>query len=198
MYSKTIKIISALTAFSPVLLIYWLLNLYSKRATISLFLPKSNLKDILDGILQFLSLHWSIIVFVIIVLSAKLMLSNAEKTLAIISLQVKSIKSADINFYTICLSCLLPWSKAFVPQNLDYAYFAMFIFVFIIFAFIYSDSYHHNIIFRLLGYKHYEIQTKKEITFLALSKTSLIDSSQLTSCVQLADNMIINITQPKK
>ncbi len=195
MYSGFIKLIIALTGFSPVLLIFWLINVFLNRHQLSFYLSIDSLENIIKGFREILENHWQLILFILIVTASNLLLRKAINSLSPWTVQIKSIKPADINFTSVLISYILPWAKFLIHGDADLLYLLGFLVLCFVQAYISKDSYHYNLNFRLfLGYKHYEVQTQSEVTYLVLSKKKLINKADITRYVLLSDHMIINVS----
>lgn len=48
---------------------------------------------------------------------------------------------------------------------------------------------------KLFGYRYYEIATKKEVTYIMISKEKLINPSDIKAYSQLTDYVILNTTK---
>ena len=196
MYSNIIKLILTATAFSPILLSYWIVNTLLNAKNLSIYLDIESFSSLSKGILQIITTHYLLLLFLLTVLLCKISLNTAIKTLPIGSIEVKSIKPADVNFDRILFSYILPWIKLATNNDLDLLFVLGFFLFYVVYTILGKNSYHYNLVFRiLLGYYNYEIQTKKEVTFLLLSKMKIINSNQITKYVSLMDYMIINIKQ---
>jgi len=107
-------------------------------------------------------------------------------------IDAKSIKPADFNYLPILVSWILPFFKLFITDIKDIILLIGSLLIFVLAAYIGKGSYYFNLIFRLLGYKNYEVQTKAEVTFLVLSKKNLINVNQVNAVVYLTEHMLIN------
>jgi hypothetical protein len=194
MYSHFIRLVLTLTGLSPILLSYWIVKTLQSFSDLRLFLSIENSNDLISGLKEILVGHYLLLAFIIVFLLCRYLFIQGLKNLSIGAIELKSIKSVDINFNPILFSYILPWSKFFFKSNEDLIFVVGFIFIYIVYTYIGKNSYHYNLILRLLGYKNYEVQTKKEMGYLLLSKTTLINVNQVTQYVQIADYMIVNVS----
>ncbi|MNK24778.1 hypothetical protein D3C87_430920 [compost metagenome] len=183
MLADYLKFILFSLNFSPVLLILWFVNLITKYSKVHT-LNKFTYGDfyLLGSFVICIAICWFII-------------RLARRTLPTHYIQLKSIKSADMNFQPMFLSYFLPIAKLEFKDVNDIVILVVTLLLFLTFAIINNQSYSFNPILRLVfGYKHYEVQTKKEFTYIMLSKKKLINPSQVNSYIQLADYVILNAT----
>lgn len=194
MYSSFIKFTLTLTALSPILATYWIVNTIQNFRNLSIYLKIDTIDNILLGVNDFLKNHYLIILFISVVFFCRYILKKAVNSLTIGSINVKSIKPADIQFNAVLFSFLLPFLKLFINDSMGEPLFYGTILLCLVSTMISKSSYHYNLIFRFfLGYRNYEIQTKMEVTYLMLSRQKLINPNQITKYVQLTDYMLINI-----
>lgn len=194
MYSNFIKFIFASTAFSPILFSYWAVETYMNRETLHFFIKLNSVGDILNGLINILSNHYLLVAFILMVLLCKFLIKKAEKELSVGLISLKSIKISDVNFDRVLFSYMLPFAKIPFGGNVDLVLIGI-IFIYLLFIMVSKSSYHHNLAVRiLLGYKHYEVQTTSDITYLMLSKQKLINKPQVKEYVHVSDYMIINVT----
>lgn len=197
MYSNFIKFLTPLTGLSPILFSLWLVRIILNWDNLTVFIDLKNFDSVSKGFLNILNNHGLLFIFLLILWFCKYLLNQSIKDLTRFKIEVKSIKPADINFVTILFSYILPFSKIYFSEIKDYAFIMVYLILYSIYAFITKDSYHYNLIFKLFGYRNYEVQTRDEVTYLLLSKTEIISPSYVTSCVKLADSMLINVSQNK-
>jgi hypothetical protein len=85
--------------------------------------------------------------------------------------------------------------KIYSPEISDGLILIAFLLIGIVLGLAMKSSYHFNIVLKLIfGYSHYEVQTTAEITYLMLSKTPLINKKTISEYVNLADHMLLNIS----
>lgn len=194
MYSNFIKFILTSTAFSPILLSYWIVNTLLNLKNLSFYIQVKSLDNFSSGVIEIITIHYLLIIFIMVVLICNILLKKAIKTLPVGSIEVKSLKPADVNFNTILFSYLLPWIKLATSNDIDLLFVFGFLLCYLVFIILGNNSYHYNLVFRiLLGYNNYEIQTKEGITFLLLSKKKIINTKHITKYVSLMQHMIINV-----
>ncbi|MBE2290162.1 MAG: hypothetical protein IAE95_11440 [Chitinophagaceae bacterium] len=195
MYSNFLKLLLPLTGFSPVLLIFWLINTLQKRDQLSFHISIDSAEKIRLGITEIIKNHWQLLLFALIVLLSNFLMKKAVNSLTPWSIQIKSIKPADVNFTSVLISYILPWAKFLIHSDADVIYLLGFLILCFVQAYISKDSYHYNLNYRLfLGYKHYEVQTREEVTHLMLSKKKLINRDEIKRYVLLSDHMIVNVS----
>lgn len=195
MYSKFIRITLILLGFSPILLTAWLINIIHNWNSFEIYYNVGSLSDTLKGIKEIVKSHYLFLVFIVMLVISRILIKNATSTLSVGTFDAKQIKPADSNFLTLLFSVLLPLFKIPFRGLNDLVFLMGFLIISIIYALIVNDSYHFNLVFRvMLGYKNYEVQSKKEVTYLVLSRTVLINQSQFTRYIALTNHMLINVT----
>ena len=105
MFSKLIKLTFAITAYAPVILIWWLVSIYSiinSGGTIG-FVDFFNFK--FTDLFNRLNL---ILIFIFLVFICWYILHLATNKLTRNSIEVKSIKSSDLNMNVLIFSYFLP------------------------------------------------------------------------------------------
>ncbi|SKC45861.1 hypothetical protein SAMN05660236_0711 [Ohtaekwangia koreensis] len=195
MYSNFIRITLILLGFSPILFTAWLINVIHNWNFFDIYFHLNSLAATLEGLKEIIKNHYLILVFIIMVIVSRSLIKNATSTLSVGAFDVKQIKPADSNFLTLLFSILLPLFKIPFKGLNDMIFLTGFFIISLIYALIVNDSYHFNLVFRvILGYRNYEVQSKKEVTYLVLSKTILINQNQFTRYVALTNHMLINVT----
>ena len=150
---------------------------------------------VLNGIAEIAKNHYPVLLFILMIFLARYFVRKAVSTLGVGAFEVKQIKPADNNFTTLLFSILLPFFKIPFTSLSDLVFLFGFLVTSILYAIVVNSSYHFNLVFRLvLGYKNYEVQSKKEVTYLVLSKEILIQPRQFTRYVTLTNHMLINVT----
>ncbi|WP_343614783.1 hypothetical protein [Flavobacterium sp.] len=193
MYSNFIKFILAFTSLSPILLSYWIVKTLQNLNNFEIYFKIDSWESVVDGLKNIILNHYLLLLFILVFLLCKFLFLQGLKNLSIGAIELKSIKSVDVNFNPILFSYILPWSKFFLKNNEDFIFIIGFIIIYLIYVYLGKNSFHYNLILRLLGYKNYEVQTKKEIGYLLLSKKKLININQVTNYIQISDYMIVNI-----
>lgn len=197
MYSNFIKFVIVFTGLSPILLSYWIVKTLQNIDNLEFYLTIDSLRSVNSGLRNILTNHYLLILFICIFLLCQFLFLQGVKNLSVGNIELKSIKSVDINFNPILFSYILPWSKFFFKSNEDLLFVIGFIFIYVLYTYLGKNSYHYNLILRLLGYKNYEVQTKKEMGYLLLSKETLINVNQVTQYIQLSDYMIVKVSNKK-
>lgn len=191
MFSKLIKLIFAITAYSPVILIYWLVSAYN--------LVQSG-KDI--EFINFLNFEMTdffnrlnlIFVFLLLILVSWFILKLANNKLTKNYIDVKSIKSSDLNMNSLVFSYFLPCIEIYKK---DFIYLIGWFLALCIIIYINKGTYFYNPLMKLFGYSYYEIATKKEVTYLMISKQKLKNTNDIKSYSQLTDFVLLNSSNPK-
>lgn len=189
MYSGLVKIIIVLTGLSPILLSYWIYQMYVNYVHIEIRISFEDWSSFLDDLLLFFTTNFFLVAFIAFLFLTKFIIKHAIRNLTIGEIELKSIKTADNNFNPILFSYLTPWFKPY-----DFIFIIGVCLLYGVYIVISKNTSHFNLILRLFGYKYYEVQTKKEITYLMLSKRYLINTNQVNKYVSLSNNMIIDVT----
>ncbi len=191
MFSKLIKLTFAITAYSPVILIWWFVSVYTimnSRNKIG-FVDFSNFRVI--DLFNRINL---IFIFIILVLLCWCILNLATKKLTRSYIEVKSIKSSDLNMNTLIFSYFLPCVEIYKK---DIVYLIGWFLAICIIVYINKGTYFHNPLMKLFGYSYYEIATKKEVTFLMISKQKLKNTNEVNAYSQLTDFVLLNSSNSK-
>ncbi|OMP75211.1 hypothetical protein BW716_31385 [[Flexibacter] sp. ATCC 35208] len=194
MFSNFIKFLLPITGIGPVIFVLWLSNLIAQKENLSIYLDVTSYNSILYGFENFISINYLLIVSVSIIILCTAIPRIARRTLDHTRIDLKQVKPADINFTPIIFSYLLPFSKIYFTEIKDIYYLLFYTGGVIIWSITLHNSYHYNLILRLCGYIYYEVQTRKEVTFLLLSRKIVRTPESVTSCIRLADSMLINTT----
>lgn len=191
MFSKLLKLTFAITAYAPVLLIWWLVNVYSilNSGDNIEFVDFSNF-NVID-LFNRLNL---IFIFVILVSICWYILYLATTKLTRNSIEVKSIKSSDLNMNILIFSYFLPCVEIYEK---DVVYLIGWFLALCIIVYINKGTYFHNPLMKLFGYSYYEIVTKKEVTYLMISKQKLKNTNEIKAYSQLTDFVLLNSTNSK-
>jgi hypothetical protein len=194
MYSNFIKFILVLISLSPIMLSYWIVLMIIDYKNLDIYFDFSSLETIKQGLKNFWQNHYLILLFVATVILCRYIFLQGIKNLSIGAIDLKQIKSVDVNFNPILISYILPWFKFHFKNNEDLALVIGSIIIYIIYAYIAKSSYHYNLIIRLLfNYKNYEVQTTGEVWYLMLSKQTLKNKKQVTRYIQISEHMLVNI-----
>jgi hypothetical protein len=195
MPSTFIKWLLTYTSISPALLILYIDRIIRNYKHLSFYVKVGSTHEILAGLLNFLFLHYLLLLFVLFVLAAGGTLRLVKTTFSRHRIYVKSIKSGDYNFISVWSSFIPALIKHFKPEAPDWALLLVFVGIGVLLAIVFSTAYHFNVILRYIyQYKYYEIGTKGEVTYFMLSKKKLINPKDISEYVQLADHMIVNIS----
>ncbi|RZJ48322.1 MAG: hypothetical protein EOO44_21265 [Flavobacterium sp.] len=193
MFNKIAKYLFVLSGLTPILLICWLIKIIQLRTDLTFYLPH-DCRGFREGIWDFLIVHWLLIVFLLCVLFGKLLLNKALTRLPIIQITAKTLKPAEVNFTPLLFSLLAGWLKFYFHDDKDLIYLVGTVFLCIIYALVFRDSYHYNIIFKVcFGYRYYEIQDGN-VTYLFLSKKMIYDTPEITSGIKITDYMLIDMS----
>lgn len=188
MFSKPLKTIFAITAFAPILLIWWLVSIFSVIDEKG----KTKILNFSDITLDNITSKWYLgIGFIVTVLICYFMMFLIRKKLTRNFIQIKSIKSADLHMNTILLSYLLPCVELYKKETIYI--FAWIILLFMI-IFINRNTYFYNPLMKIFGFRYYEIATKNEVTYTMISKEKLINIEDCNAYSQITDYVIFNST----
>ncbi|MET4081552.1 hypothetical protein ABIB40_001501 [Pedobacter sp. UYP30] len=191
MFSKLIKLTFAITAYAPVILIWWIVTVYSilnSGKNIG-FIDFSNFKfvDLFNRInLIFIFLFLVFICWYILYLATNELTRN--------NIQVKSIKSSDLNMNILIFSYFLPCIEIYKKDDI---YLISWTIALCIIVYINKGTYFYNPLMKIFGYSYYEIATKKEVTYLMISKQKLININEISAYSQLTDFVLLNSTNSK-
>lgn len=194
MYSNFIKFVLTSTGLSPILLSYWIVKTLQNLDNLEFYISIDSWQKFVDGLENIIFNHYLLFSFILIFVLCKFLFLLGLKNLSIGAIELKSIKPVDVNFNPLLFSYILPWSKFFFEDSKDLIFLVGFILIYLIYIYLGKNSYHYNLILRLLGYKNYEVQTKKEMGYLLLSNINLVNVNEVTKYVQISDNMIVNIS----
>ena len=178
-----------ITAYAPIILICWLVSVWNtlKANNTIVFIDFSNFKFI--ELLNRLNL---IYLFLFLVLACWYILFLAQTKLTTNTIELKSIKSSDQNINFLIFSYFLPCIEIYKK---DEVYICGWILVLFIIMWINRETYSYNPLVKIFGYSYYEIVTKKEVTYLMISKQKLININDIKSYSQLTDFVILNTSK---
>lgn len=181
MFSNFIKILFVLTAYSPVFLIIGIVEMINiQKEGYSITFVQSG-KEIFNRINL-------IFCFLILVPISTLILSWAKNNLTRNTIEIKSIKSADVNLPPFIVSYFLPCIELIKK---DSTYLLVWSILLAIIILINLKTYFYNPCLKLFGYRYYEVSTKKDVTYTIISKDKLININQVKSYSHLTDYVII-------
>jgi hypothetical protein len=186
MFSNLIKLTFVISAYAPIILIWWLVSVYNlyqsgeKLAFINL--AKIELSDLFNR----LNL---IFLFIFVVIICWYIISSANRKLTRNKIEVKSIKSSDLNMNSLIISYFLPCVEIFKK---DAVYLIIWIFILFIIALINKGTYYYNPLFKIFGYNYYEIVTKKDVTYLMISKYKLKNTIEINAYSQITNFVLLN------
>jgi hypothetical protein len=196
MPSNLIKIILALTGLSPALLLLYIVKIINGFHSLSIYISVKSFPQAFKEVYNLIQNHYLFVLFIVLVIIARRIVKFAKNNCAVGRIEVKSVKPGDINFTTVIFSIILSLAKFYNPNLPDAILIATFVITGLVFGLIMKSSYHFNLTLKLiLGYSHYEVQTKEEITYLMLSKKQLINRKGITHYVKLADHMLLNVSE---
>jgi hypothetical protein len=196
MPSNFIKIILALAGLSPALLLLYIVKMMTDYKDLSVYINVSSFSQAMAETRNLLGTHFLLVLFIALVLVARYIIEFAKNNFSVGRIDVKSIKPADINLITILFSVFPMLTKLYYPGISNALLVTIILLVGIVFGFTMKASYHFNATLKiLLGYSHYEVQTKEEITYLMVSKTKLINRKHIKEYVRLADHMLLNVSE---
>lgn len=186
MFSKLIKLLFVITAYAPLFIIWWGVSVYNtlEENNSITFIDFSNFQfvDLLDR----LNL---IYLFLLLVLICWYILFLANTKLTINYIELKSIKSSDLNMNVLIFSYFLPCLEIYKKEAI---YIFGWILALFIIALINKGTYFYNPLMKIFGYRYYEVATKKEVTYLMISKQRIINTNNVKAYSQLTDYVILN------
>lgn len=198
MYSSIIRIVLALIGLSPALLSLYIVGMVSNYDKLYFSVHLSTRKKFLVDLANFFQTNYLLIIFVTLCLVGVWLVTYARKRLAVGRIELKSVKPGDTNFGPLLLGTLLPLFKIYNPTTADIYYIGGLALIAIVFAVTMKGSFHYNIVLKLiLGYRHYEVATTGEITYLLLSRQKIVNRKQVEQFVYLTDHMLINLNDKK-
>lgn len=191
MFSKLLKLTFVITAYAPVILICWLVSIYSiiQSGENIGFIDFSNFK--ITDLFNRLNL---IFLFLLLVLASWFILKLASNKLTRNHIEVKSIKSSDLNMNILVFSYFLPCVEIYKK---DFIYLIVWFLALCVIIYINKGTYFYNPLMKLFRYSYYEIATKKEVTYLMLSKQKLKNTNDINAYSQLTDFVLLNSSNPK-
>ena len=186
MFSKLIKLIFVVTAYAPILLIWWVVSVYNtlKAGEEIIIIDFFNFK--IAELFNRLNL---IFLFLVLIFICWYILFLAKTKLTKNNIELKSIKSSDLNMNVLIFSYFLPCIEIFKKDDIYLIGWILALFIIII---INKGTYFYNPLLKIFGYSYYEIATKKEVTYLMISKRKLINTSDINAYSQLTDYVILN------
>lgn len=186
MFSKLFKLTFVISAYAPVILIWWLVsvyNLFNSGGTIEFInFSDFNFSDLFNR----LNL---IIVFLILVLFCWLIQHLATNKLTRHNIEVKSIESSDFNMITIIFSYFLPCVEIYKKDEI---YIVSWFWALCAIVYINKGTYFHNPLMKIFGYSYYKIVTKKEVAYLLISKDKLKNINQIKAYSHLTEYVLLN------
>lgn len=189
MFSKGIKFLFVATAYSPVILIWWsvsVLNHLNIGGTIKVL----NFSEInVNNIFTRFNL---IFLFAFLVFICWRILITSKNKLTRNTIEVKSIKSADLNMTPLIIGYFLPCIELYKKDNISFIGWILGLLIIII---INKSTYFYNPLMKLFGYRYYEISTNHEVTYTMISKEKLINKKNINSYSQLTDYVILNTSK---
>jgi len=113
----------------------------------------------------------------------------AKNKLTINRIDIKSIRSADLNMNTLLLSYFLPCVELFKKDTI---FIIGWVIVLLCLIIINKGTYFYNPILKLLGFRYYDVTTKDGVTYTAISKSKLINANDMKLYSQITDYVILN------
>lgn len=189
MFSKFIKVLFVATAYTPIFFIWWVVSIYNILNTGGKIqmINFSNFK-----IIDLFNKTNLIFLFLLLFISCGLILRFAKSRLTKNSIEIKSIKSADLNMNVLIISYFLPCIELYKKDTIFLIGWLIALTITII---INKGTYYYNPLMKFFGFKYFEVATKKEVTFLMISKKKLINASDITAYSQLTDYVILNASK---
>lgn len=198
MYSPFIRIILAFVSLAPVLLSLYIVSMINGYKNLYWSIRLTTARQFLFDLWNLLQTHYLLLAFVLLCVGGSWLVRKAREELSVGRIELKSVKPADSHFGPVLFGVVLPFYKIYDPSLSDLYYIGGFVLVACVFAVTMKASFHYNIIFKLvLGYRHYEVATTGEITYLLLSRQKIVNRKQVEKYVYLTDYMLINMTDKK-
>ena len=186
MFSKFLKLTFVITAYAPVILVWWFASIYSimnSGGTIG-FINFAEFK--FSDLFNRLNL---IFIFIFLILICRYILHLATRKLTQNRIEIKSIKSSDLNMNILIFSYFLPCVEIYKKDDV---YLISWILALCIIVYNNKGTYFHNPLMKFFGYSYYEIVTKKEVTYLMISKNKLKNTTEIKVSTQLTDFVLLN------
>lgn len=186
MFSKLMKLIFVITAYAPIILIWWIVSVYN------VLKDGKSIKVIDFPSFKFVNLFERlnlIYLFLLLFLICWYILFLAKTKLTRNNIELKSIKSSDLNMNTLIFSYFLPCIEIYKKDDI---YIIGWILILFIIIFINKGTYFYNPLMKIFGYRYYEVATKKEVTYLMISKQKLINTNDVKAYSLLTDYVILN------
>lgn len=168
------------------LLVWWIVSIYN------VYNSGGHLKfiDFTDFSLQELFNRTNLILlFVLLLFLCRYIVYLAEIKLTRNVINVKSIKSADLNINTLILSYFLPCIELYKK---DVVYLVGWFVALLIIIILNKGTYFYNPLMKLFGFRYYEVSTSGDVTYLMISRIKLINKNDIKSYSQLTDYVILN------
>lgn len=192
MYSRPIKYLIAISSFFPIFLVFWLVSLWDDIRDLHFYLSLGTIKEFTAGLKLFFAQHGLLFIFLFLMLICRLVIRFAQSNLSPRAIDIKAIKPADVNFVSAIISYIAPFFKFFLQTGHDYIYAGGYFLLAIVIASVTSKAYHYNLTFSVFfRYRHFEVSTTKDVTYLVLSQKQLVNKNQLTEIIHLTDYMLI-------
>jgi len=189
MFSKLIKILFVTTAYAPILFVWWLVSIYNIYNT-------GGRVQIIDfrnyKILDLFNSTNLIFTFLLLVIFCMYISFLAQTKLTRNNIEIKSIKSADLNMATLICSYFLPCIEIY---DKDIIFKIVWIIILILTIFIDKGTYFYNPLMKSFGFKYYEVSTNSGITYLMISQKKLINKNDINAYSKLTDYVILNASK---
>jgi len=193
MLSKPLQFYLVLIGFSPVALVFGLVAGVDFLKHYDLhFLPisKASLLTGLDVFFQAGGLY--LLSFILLIPLTALLLKAIRKNAEVRPIETKSIKSYDFQMNTVYLSYILPFAK-FAPLEWKGIYTIASLFILLIISWSNRRTYSTNVFLSVFfSYRHFEVQTRAEVTYIMMSKRHLINTKDIRAYIKLADFIILD------
>ncbi len=178
MYSRLIKYLISISSFFPIFLVFWLVNVLSHFKELHFYLNINASAEFKTGLRIFFTQHGLLFIFLGLMLVCRWILRFAQTHLSPRSIEIKAIKPADVNFVSAIISYVAPFFKFFLETSHDYIYAGGYFLLAVIIASVTSRAYHYNLTFSIFfRYRHFEVSTTKDVTYLVLSKKQLVNKN---------------------
>lgn len=182
MFSNFIKFLFILTAYSPIMLIVGIVDMYNCIDGGGSITFISSWNDLFNRINL-------IFLFPIFLLLCYVIIKIAFKKLTVRKIEVDSIDSVDVNLIPFLISYFLPCVELYKK---DLIFTIAWIFLLMVIMFIYKQTHFYNPILKIFGYRYYKINTKAKVSYTIISKEKLKNTKNITKYSQLTDYVILN------
>lgn len=186
MFSKLFKLVFVITSYSPILIIWWVVGIFTYIGEDG----KTQIRSLTEiDLSNLINNYWLLILFILMLLLCWFVMHLASTKLTKNHIEVKSIKSSDFNMTTLLLSYFLPCIEFYKKDTI---FIVAWIFALFIIILINKNTYFNNPLLKIFGYRYYEISTTKGVSFTMISRKKIINTRDISTYIQLTDYVILN------